>query len=460
MRFPVSRSTFIALVAAIAALGGLLFGYDTGVISGAILFIKRDFTLSTSSQELVVSVVLIGAMVGAFIAGGMTDWRGRRPTLVTAAVVFALGAIASAVATSVPLLIAARFVVGLAIGLSSVTAPLYLSEVAPRETRGALVSLYQFAVTIGILAAFLIDLGFSHGGNWRAMLGLAIVPAALLFFGMLAMPETPRWLFAHGQEERGRDILARSQQGTGLQEAERDIRATLAQAQGAHSRELLTPALRRPLAIGVGLAVLQQVTGINTVIYYGPQIFQLSGTSSDHASILATAIVGGVNVVMTILAIARIDQWGRKPLLYAGVAGMTLALCALALSFGIPGLHGVRGAIALGSLIVYVGCFAFSLGPITWLLISEVYPLRVRGRGMSVATLANWAANFVVSLVFLSMIDALGPTATFLVYAVLSIATIVFVAVVVPETKRRELETISAGEPLGATGRTASRSAR
>jgi MFS transporter, SP family, galactose:H+ symporter len=441
---PGNRSIFVLLVAAIAALGGLLFGYDTGVISGAILFIKHDYGLSTGQQEIVVSVVLIGAMLGALIAGGLADRAGRRPTLIVAGIVFALGALGSAAATSIPFLIGARFVVGLAIGLSSVTAPLYLSEVAPRDSRGALVSLYQFAVTIGILGAYLVDLALAPGGAWRPMLGLALIPAALLFFGMLLMPETPRWLFANERDDDGRRVLAHSRAADEVVEAEHEIRESLAQTQGGGKiRALLSPALRRPLLIGIGLAVLQQVTGINTVIYYGPQIFQLAGAGGNEAALLATTIVGIVNVVLTVVAIVAIDRWGRKPLLYLGVAGMGIALTALALAFGLPALAGARAPIALGSLMLYVGCFAFSLGPITWLLISEVYPLRVRGRGMSVATLANWGANFAVSLVFLSMLQALGTSATFLVYAALCAATIVFTALVVPETKRRELEAIS-----------------
>jgi sugar porter (SP) family MFS transporter len=434
---------FVVLVAAMAALGGLLFGYDTGVISGAILFIRHDFTLSTFAQSIVVSIVLIGAMIGALMAGGIADAYGRRPTMLAAGIVFALGAVASAAAPSAALLIVARFIVGFGIGLCSVTSPLYVSEIAPRRHRGALVSLYQFAITIGILAAYLVDLALTPASDWRAMLGLALVPAVIFVGGMLAMPETPRWLFAHAHALDGQAVLRRSTAPADLADAIREIESHLETRQSAAASELLSPALRTPLIVGIGLAVLQQVTGINTVIYYGPQIFQLAGMSSDRAAILATTIVGVVNVALTVVAIVAIDRWGRKPLLYLGSGGMAVALLVLAAAFGVPVLAGIRAPLALGSLMVYVGCFAFSLGPIVWLLIAEIFPLRVRGRGMSIATLANWAANFAVSLVFLGMIDALGTAPTFLVYALLCVATIVFTARFVPETKGRELETIS-----------------
>jgi MFS transporter, SP family, galactose:H+ symporter len=432
---------FVLLVSSIAALGGLLFGYDTGVISGAILFIQKTFSLSTQMQEITVSVVLIGAIIGAFLAGGASDQFGRRTTLIVAGVVFAAGALLSAFAASVDVLLLGRLIVGIAIGLSSVTAPLYISEAAPRKTRGALVSLYQFAITIGILVAAFVDYELAGTANWQLMLGLAIVPSILLIAGMAMMPESPRWLFAHNQEDRGRAVLERTRERAEIDEAIADIRASLSVHKGTF-RDLLTPAVRGALGIGIGLAVLQQVTGINTVIYYGPQIFKMAGFSSDAVSILATLGVDLVNCLMTIVAIVLIDRVGRKPLLYGGVGGMMVALFALAYAFS-QGQGPATGGITLAALMVYVGCFAFSLGPITWLLISEIYPLRVRGRAMAIATLANWAANFVVSLVFLTMIHALGSPLTFSIYGVLCAATIWFVRVFVRETKSLELESIS-----------------
>jgi sugar porter (SP) family MFS transporter len=382
-------------------------------------------------------------MIGAASAGGAADALGRRVTLTSAGIVFGIGALVSALAPNVGVLIAGRFLVGLAIGLSSVVAPLYISESAPPESRGGLVSLYQFAITIGILAAEGVDYALAADKSWQWMLGLAVIPSIVLILGMIVMPESPRWLFANGREQQARDVLAPSRDEAEVQSSIRDIQEALAVQEVAGPQQLLAPNVRRVLFIGVALAVLQQVTGINTVIYYGPQIFKLAGFASDSSAILATLSVGIVNVLLTIVAVVFIDRVGRKPLLYAGVGGMGLALFGLAFAFATPSLGSALGPITLASLMLYVGCFAFSLGPIVWLLISELYPLRVRGRGMAIATLANWAANFAVSLVFLGMLKQLGTPATFAVYGILCIVTIFFVKTMVPETKQLELESIS-----------------
>jgi len=443
------RTRYVLFVSSVAALGGLLYGYDTGVISGAILFIAQTYALDTHAQELAVSVVLIGAMVGAFAAGGTADQFGRRWTLIGAGVIFAVGGVASALAPSIGALLVARLVVGVAIGISSVAAPLYISEAAPRDTRGALVSLYQFAITIGILAAALVDYVLAQSRNWELMLGIAIVPAVLLVAGMIVLPESPRWLFAHGQETLGREILARTRPADEVDEATKDILGSLNVHQGSW-RDLLTPGVRSALIIGIALAILQQITGINTVIYYAPQIFKLAGFSSDAVSILATLGVDTVNCLMTLVAIAFIDRIGRKPLLYIGVTGMAIALFALAFSFA-QRASSATGGITLVALMVYVGCFAFSLGPITWLLISEIYPLRVRGRAMSIATLANWAANFVVSFTFLTLVQALGSPLTFSIYGALCLVTIVFIRGFIRETRDLELDSISTTPAISAT---------
>jgi sugar porter (SP) family MFS transporter len=436
------KSRFVLMMASVAALGGLLFGYDTGVISGAIIFIEKTFTLSTHDQEIVVSVVLIGAMIGAMIAGAAADRFGRRRTLIAAGVVFGISSILSALARDVTSLEAARFAVGLAIGVSSVTAPLYISEVSPRTARGALVSLYQFAITIGIVVAQLVNYAFAPSEAWDWMLGLAIVPSVLLVAGMLAMPESPRWLIGRGRADEARETLVKTRGANEVDESVREIEATLQTGEGSW-KELVSPRVRGVLFVGVALAVLQQVTGINTVIYYGPKIFQSAGFSSAQTAILATLGVGIVNVLMTIVAIVFIDRLGRKPLLYAGVAGMGLALAALAWAFSTDHAGGVLGTITIAGLMFYVGCFAFSLGPIVWLLISEIYPLRVRGRGMAIATFANWLANFIVSLYFLTMINSWGSSATFGFYATMCVLTLVFIRFFVPETKGEELESIS-----------------
>jgi len=434
---------FVLLVASVAALGGLLFGYDTGVISGAILFINKDFALSTKLQEFTISVVLIGCMGGALVAGWFADRIGRRWTLFVAGIIFIVGAIVSAFTPDEYVLLVGRFIVGIGIGFSSVVAPLYISEVAPSNVRGALVSLYQFAITVGILAAYLVDYALASGGQWRWMLGLAVVPSLVLVIGMIGMPESPRYLFKIGQDERARDELGRIVEDRAeVTQEETSIRESLKLA-AAGPEALRTPQVRVALFIGITLAVLQQVTGINTVIYYGPQIFQMAGVSSNAASILAETLVGTVNCLMTLVAIFFVDRIGRKPLLYAGLAGMFVALSALAYAFSQAHLSGSLSTIALGSMMLYVGCFAFSLGPIVWLLISEIFPLPARSFGMSVSTLANWVGNFVVSQFFLTELHALGTPLTFGIYAVLCIVTIAFIRTMVPETKRELLEDVS-----------------
>jgi SP family galactose:H+ symporter-like MFS transporter len=434
---------YVLLVASVAALGGLLFGYDTGVISGAILFVSKDFGLSTRLQEFTISVVLIGCILGAAVAGYTADRIGRRLTLLVAGAIFLIGALVSAFTPTETVLLIGRFIVGIGIGFSSVVAPLYISEVAPANVRGGLVSLYQFAITLGILGAYIVDYIYAAGGDWRWMLGCAVVPSLVLIGGMVVMPESPRYLFKMGNETRARDELQRISETREASDAEEaSIRESLT-IKSAGFASFKAPAVRLALIVGVTLAVLQQVTGINTVIYYGPQIFQMAGISSANAAILAQALVGTVNCLMTLVAIFFVDRIGRKPLLYAGLTGMFLALAALAVSFSQPHLSGSLSTIALVSMMVYVGCFAFSLGPILWLLLSEIFPLSARGLGMSMSTLANWVGNFAVSQFFLTMIDKLGRPLTFWVYAALCVVTFVFVRAMVPETKRELLERIS-----------------
>ncbi|MBV9333157.1 MAG: sugar porter family MFS transporter, partial [Candidatus Eremiobacteraeota bacterium] len=359
-----SGQAYVLLVASVAALGGLLFGYDTGVISGAILFISKDFGLPTQLQAFTISVVLLGCMLGALLAGSVADRIGRRSTLLAAGTVFLAGALVSAFTPSEAILLAGRFIVGVGIGFSSVVAPLYISEVAPAPSRGALVSLYQFAITVGILAAYLVDYVFSAAGAWRWMLGLALVPSLVLVGGMLVMPESPRFLFKVGDESRARSELDRIYDDPSASASEEASITESLREKHAGIEAFAQPSLRLALFIGVALAVLQQITGINTVIYYGPQIFEMAGISSDSASILAQTLVGTVNCLMTLVAIFFVDRVGRKPLLYAGLTGMFVALATMAFAFSKPHLSGSLANITLVSMMVYVGCFAFSLGPI------------------------------------------------------------------------------------------------
>jgi sugar porter (SP) family MFS transporter len=433
---------FVFAAAAFAALGGLLFGYDTGVISGALLFIRTQFGLSTSQQELVVSVVLIGAAVGALSGGRLADAFGRRFMLLITALIFVSGALVCAAAPSLIILVIGRLIVGLGIGLACSTVPIYISEVSPPQARGWQVSLFQLAITIGILGAYLVDYAFSGSAGWRWMLGLAFVPGAILGVGMIRMPESPRWLAEHGQAELARRVLARIRGTQNIDAEWLEIQKTLAETQerGRFS-DLFSPSIRTALVIGIGLAIFQQVTGINTVIYYAPLIVQSAGISTASGAILAAAGIGLVNVIMTIVAMWLIDHIGRRPLLLTGIAGMIVSLGVLGFVFRMP-TGGALSWLAVVTLMVYVASFAISLGPIFWLLIAEIYPLRDRGIAEGTAAGVNWAFNFLVSFTFLTLVEILGPSLTFWVYALLAIASWIFSYYLVPETKGRTLEEI------------------
>src|SRR6202790_1088007 len=441
-----SQSTGRAVVyfaAAFAALGGLLFGYDTGVISGAELFLKNDFTLSTFALEVIVSGVLAGAAVGAMLGGRLADPFGRRRLLIVTAIIFGVGAIVCAAATSPVILIVGRIVVGLGIGLSSGTVPVYISEVSPADARGWQVSLFQLAITLGILAAYMVDYAFAAIQGWRWMFGLAVIPAEIFGLGMVFLPESPRWLASRGHRDKARAMLAhiRGTQDVGAELQE--IESSLAHAdERGRLADLLAPSIRPALVVGIGLAIFQQDTGINTVIYFSPLIIQSSGISSASGAILATAGIGVVNVLMTIVAMWLIDRMGRRPLLLTGIAGMVITLGVLGLAFHMAGRTGALAWLAVVSMMVYVASFAISLGPIFWLLISEIYPLKIRSSAEGLAAAFNWGSNLLVSLTFLTLLQMMGPTRTFWLYGAFAIAAWVFSYYQVPETKGRTLEEI------------------
>lgn len=452
-----TSSGFVYLAAICAALGGLLFGYDTGVISGAVLFITKQFALSVFPTELVVAVVLLGAAAGALTGGRIADWLGRRRTLLITSIIFIVGAIICALAGSLQMLVAGRLIVGLGIGLSSVV-PVYISEISPARARGWQASMYQLAITIGILAAYLVDYAFADSEGWRWMLGLAAVPGLLLGLGMIILPETPRWLLERGRAADARRILHRLRGNPDVEDEVREIQNTLSVAsERGRFSDLLLPAVRPALIIGVGLAIFQQVTGINTVIYYAPHIIQSAGISSASGAILATAGIGLVNVIMTVVSMLLIERAGRRPLLLTGIIGMIITLGVLGFAFRVSTQSTTLAWVAVITLMAYVASFAISLGPIFWLLIAEIYPLKIRGLASGTAATANWAFNLLVSLTFLSLVQWLGPSWTFWLYGLLAIGAWLFSYYLVPETKGRTLEEIEEHWRVGGRASTLAR---
>jgi sugar porter (SP) family MFS transporter len=431
----------VALSAAVTALGGLLFGYDTGVVSGALLFLKKDFGgLSSFQQELVTSLLLVGAVAGALAAGRVADLIGRRRTVLITAAVFVVGVLLAAFTPTYPVLLVARVIIGLAVGSASMVVPLYIGEVVPPRVRGGLVSLNQLAITSGILVSYLVDYGLSGTANWRMMFGLAAIPAALLFIGMLFQQESPHWLIRQDRIDEARAVLKRVRDSDDIEAEISDVREVSRKQVG--TRELLSPKVRPLLMVGVLLAVFQQITGINTVIYYAPSLLQGAGFGNS-AALLANVVNGAVNVGMTIVAVWLLDRVGRRPLLLAGTAGMAVGMAITACSFlGGSHLHGALAIVAVLGLLIYTGSFAIGLGPVFWLLIAEIYPLRIRGAAMSVATMANWGANFVVTISFLTLLNAIDGVGVFFLFGFLTLIALGYFWRKVPETKGRSLQEI------------------
>jgi sugar porter (SP) family MFS transporter len=434
-----SGNPFLFRLAAIAALGGLLFGYDTGVISGALLFIGPDLHASSFEQQAVVGALLLGAVLGAVIAGWASEALGRRRSTLIAGCIYTVGALLCALAPSVGVLIAARFVLGLAVGCASFVAPMYIAELAPKRIRGGMVSFNQLAIVSGILIAYIVNFALKGApSEWRWMLGLGAIPGLILAIGMVALPESPRWLVKRGREDEARDVLDRAREGD-VDEEMGEIKEVV-QKEGS-LRDILADAVRPMLVIGLALAIFQQLIGINTVIYYAPTILKSAGVATSGA-IQQTVFIGLTNLVFTVLAVLLLDRLGRRALLLTGTAGCVVALIALGAYFASPTLQHSAGWLALTSLIVYIASFAIGLGPVFWLMISEIFPLHLRGPAMAACTVANWAFNFAISFTFLTLTHAITKQGTFWLYAGLGVIALWFFATRVPETRGRTLEEI------------------
>jgi len=425
-------------ISSVAALSGFLFGFDTAIINGAILFLRRQFQWTEVQTEFAAGSLLAGCALGASVAGALSDRFGRKSVLILSAAIFAVSSVATALPNGLGGFVAARVVAGIAIGIASMLAPLYIAEVAPAAIRGRLVGMNQLAIVLGILVSYLVGWALAGLGeeSWRWMFAVAAAPSLLFLGALFFVPESPRWLVKEGRHDEAAQILARlGEPPTQLREIER----TIAEESGS-LRQLLEPGMRRPLAIGVTLAILQQVTGINTVLYYGSIIFtEHAGAASAYAALGANVLVGVTNLVLTVVALATIDRLGRKVLLISAAAGMGLSLAALGLVFR---AGSVTPSSVLVWILCYVACFSFGMGPGVWVVISELFPTRIRGRAMSLATVALWLACLLITLTFLSLVKAFTAAGAFWIYAILCAVTVWFVWKFIPETKGKNLEEI------------------
>ena len=436
-------SPILYLVAFIVALGGLLSGFDTGVISGALLFIKDEWNLSDYLQGTLVSSNLIGLTIGAILNGHLADLFGRKKILIFTAVLFFIGSIFCAAAPNINILILSRFIVGLAIGVVTFATPLYLSEISPEKIRGSLVSLFQLAITIGILFSYLVNAGFANiQFGWRLMLLFGVFPALILGIGMFFMSDTPRWLISKGKDDEAKKVFKRIEPGIDADKEILEIKNVLQNKDNDKKFEF-KKWMFAPLFLGIGLMFCQQWTGINTIIYYAPTILKIAGFNSNSSAIYATVGIGIVNCLMTFIAIFLSDKTGRKPLLYAGLIGMALCLFILGSAFQFSEALGASLKwVSLFSSMFYIAFFSFSLGPIILLLVSEIFPLKFRGLGMSISTMSNFLFNFTVTLSFLPLINKISESYTFYLYGMIAIICLFYVYFMVPETKGITLEKI------------------
>ncbi len=435
---------YLFLIAAVAALGGLLFGYDTAVISGAVSFLTARFHLGPALTGWAASCALLGCIVGAAVGGPLSDRAGRKPVLALCALLFGVSGVTTALAATLGEFVWARILGGVAIGAVSVISPLYIAEIAPEKVRGRLVALYQLAIVSGILIVFFVNLLIQRHGTlawdvavgWRWMFGSLTLPAAVFAALTVLIPESPRWLMKMGREAEAQVTLGRVGGRAEAAKEMQQIRQSLAD-EGGHIGELFVSGYRRALLAGVMLAIIAQFSGINAIMYYAPKIFAAMGSGRDGA-FAQTIAVGAVNLLFTLVAIRLIDRAGRRPLLIIGSVVQVVSLFAVGVALD----RGLGGIALLIPILAFVAAFAAGMGPVPWVVISEIFPTRVRGLAMSLAVLALWGADYVVSQSFPVLLQGIGAAKTFWIYAACSLLGLFFVFRVIPETNGRTLEQI------------------
>ena len=451
---------YLVFLSVVAALGGFLFGYDTAVISGTIAQVTEQFGLDALQQGWYVGCALIGSIIGVLFAGILSDKFGRKSTMILSAILFSTSAIGCAVSTDFNQLVIYRIIGGVGIGVVSIISPLYISEVAVAQYRGRLVSLYQLAVTIGFLGAYLVNyqlLGYSMSNPdastvwwnmvfvsevWRGMLGMETLPAIMFFIIIFFIPESPRWLILKGKEEKATNILERIY--TSSEEALfqlTETKSVLSSESKSEWKLLLQPGIRKAVIIGVCIAVLGQFMGVNAVLYYGPSIFENAGLSGGD-SLFYQVLVGLVNTLTTVLALVIIDKVGRKKLVYYGVSGMVISLVLIATYFIYGESWGISSIFLLIFFLFYVFCCAVSICAVVFVLLSEMYPTRVRGLAMSIAGFALWIGTYLIGQLTPWMLQNLTPAGTFILFAIMCVPYMLIVWKLVPETTGKSLEEI------------------
>lgn len=423
-----------------AACGGILFGYHTAILSGILSTLQTTFQLSVLDVGILVSIVLLGGLVGALFAGAAADRFGRKNILLLTACVFCVGTLIQATASSYVVLLGGRFLAGIGVGLSSVVSPLYLAEIAPPHYRGAFISSYQLNVAFGILLAYTVDLLVESTFGWQAVFYLGFLPSFAQLIALFFIPESPGWLMKQKEKGEAVEALVELREDHEWKKHLDEMKATAIPSK--KMQKLMQPHLKRLMFIGVLLSIFQQITGINTVIYYAPKIFAQGGSSSQYA-LLVTFIIGIINFLATAVSVFLLDKLGRRAFLLGGVSAMIFGQALLVLSSHFP-LAGLIGAL------IFVMGFAMGLGPITWVILSEIYPLKIRGKAVGFALFANWLFNYLVSLTFLLLLEKMGMSSTFLLYGFVSLVCLVFVYFYIPETKGKSLEEI---EFLAAEGK-------
>ncbi|MEO6820258.1 MAG: sugar porter family MFS transporter [Ginsengibacter sp.] len=439
------NSSYIYKITIVAAVGGLLFGYDTAVVAGAIGFIQEKFHLSAAMMGWIASCALIGCVVGAMFSGYLSDKLGRKKVLIISAILFLISSIGTSLPQTLPFFVTFRIIGGLGIGIASMISPMYITECAPASIRGRLVSINQLGIVTGILLIYFVnasiaglhDEAWNINVGWRWMFGSGIFPSIIFLLLLFFVPESPRWLIQVGRSTEAEDVLTKINGASKAKAELKDINDAIKSEKSSFA-ELLKPGLRTALIIGIILAIFSQVTGINAIMYYAPEIFKSTGDGSSSA-LFQTILVGIVNVVFTIVAIKYADKAGRKGLLMAGSAGMSVCLAIIGIAFYIG---AVKGSLVLIAILAYIAFFALSLGPLTFVVIAEIFPNRVRGRAMSICLFFLWTSVFFVSQFFPILLESIGSAYTFWLFMVMSVIAFFFVWKLVPETKGKTLEEI------------------